>query len=150
MKTSQLDLVFPVLGFTLDQDVWGFRNLRDLTTCGKQTLKKGMQDGMELVDADGRCWRVMRIEKLGPTGPWWTWLLGQPLFRIAQEVEALPPLTLSEVQGRVCDAMLAHPDFWCEPEDRSSVLPARLEEVRSTTSIAGIHDVLGLDTFENY
>ena len=150
MKTSEIDLAFPVIGFTVDEDVWGFRDLRGLTTCGRRTLKKGMQDGMELVDSRGSRWRVSGIEKLGPSGPWWAWVIGQPLYRIAQEVEPLPPLSLEEIKDRVCAAMLAHPLFWCEEEDQAAEMPVRLAEVRAVTSVAGLFDIMGLDTFGNY
>ncbi|MEW6020369.1 MAG: hypothetical protein AB1760_20110 [Pseudomonadota bacterium] len=150
MKTSEIDLAFPVIGFTVDEDVWGFRDLRGLTTCGRRTLKKGMQDGMELVDSRGARWRVSGIEKLGPSDPWWAWLIGQPLYRIAQEVEPLPPLSLAEIQDRVCAAMLAHPLFWCVEEDQDTEIAVRTAELRAVTSVADFFDIMDIDTFENY
>jgi len=46
--------------------------------------------------------------------------------------------------------MRAHPDIWCEDEERDTVLPARLAEVNAVAAIADIHEVLGLDSFHAY
>ena len=154
MKTAQADCRFPVLGFTPDADVWGFPDMDGLTSCGPRTLKKDMQSGMELVDADGRRWVVRSVRRTGRAGSLLPWLLrsllATPQWRIEHELEPLPPVSLEEAQARVCAAMAAHPDYWCEEDERATVLPARLAEVRATKTIAGIHDRLGLDTFQAY
>ena len=155
MNTSDANLSFPVLGLSPDNDVWGFPDLRSLTTCGPRTLSNKMQDRLELVDADGRRWRVISVRSTGRAGPvmtrWITALLtGAPQFRVEHELEALQPLSLQQVQARVCEAIEAHPDFWCEDDERSTVLPERLAEVRGTSAIGDIQEVLGLDTFESY
>lgn len=51
MKSSEAGFKFPVLGFTPDHENWGFPDLDRLTKCGPATLKKRMQDDMELIDA---------------------------------------------------------------------------------------------------
>jgi len=155
MKTGEADCRFPVLGFTTDRDIWGFLDLNGLTTCGPLTLKDDMQAGMELVDADGRRWVVRSIRRLGPAksglkGLVEPLLFGKRTSRIEHELEALAPLSLADVQARACDAMAAHPDFWCEDDERDTVLPARQAEVRSTTTIEAIHELLGLDSFHSY
>jgi len=151
MRTAQAGFRFPVLGFTKDSDVWGLPDLDALTTCGPRTLKDGMQIGMELVDTEGRRWLVRSVQRTGRAGSLLSWLLpGPALFRIEHELEPLAPIPLAEVQARVCDAMKAHPDYWCEDDERDTVLPARLAEVSATATIAAIHEVLGLDSFHDY
>jgi hypothetical protein len=154
MNVSEATFEYPVLGISADNDVWGFSDLRGLTTCGPRTLKDDMQAGMELIDVNGRRWRVTGVRRLGRAGSlvgWWLKsLLSPPQSRIEQELEALGPLELKAVQERVCAAMEAHPEFWCEDDERATALPARLKEVRGVGSIADIHVVLGLDTFEAY
>jgi hypothetical protein len=114
-----------------------------------------MQIGMELVEPSGRRWVVRSVRRLGRAGGLVSWLISSlltasPQSRIEQELDALPALTLAETQARVCDAMKAHPEFWCEPDEFETVLPQRLAEVRATTRISQIHETLGLDTFEAY
>ena len=154
MKTQDADLYFPVLGLSADHDIWGFWDLNGLTVCGPKTLQDGMQDGMELIDANGSRWRVEKVTKLRSLEPWpmrmVTRLLYPPGYRIEQDVTPMAPLDLAAVQDRVCDAMQAHPLFWCEPSELETVLVERLAEVRSTRTIADIHHVLGLDTFRQY
>lgn len=155
MKSSEAGFHFPVLGITPDKDIWGFPDLAGLTTCGPKTLKDSMQHRMELVDADGRRWLVKSTRSTGRAGSvftrWFrTFLTGVPQFRVEQELEVLEPLSLSQVHQRVCEAMEAHPEFWCEDDERETVLPVRLAEVRATPTIEAIHQVLGLDTFESY
>lgn len=155
MKTTEVEFAYPVLGFTTDKDVWGFPDLERLTKCGPRTLKDKLQDQMELMDARGRRWQVRSVQSLGRAKPalgaWLRSLLtGVPQFRIEHDLDMLAPLTLQQVQARVCESIEAHPLFWCEPGEEDTVLPARMAEVRSTPSISEIHDVLGLDTFEAY
>lgn len=151
MKTTEVDFHFPVLGFTTDKDVWGLPDMERLTTCGSLTLKNDMQLGMELVDAAGRRWLVRSVRRLGRTGSWLRVLLtAKPQSRIEHELEPLEPLSLKETQARVCASMEAHPDFWCEEADVDTEMPRRLAEVRATKTIAGIHEVLGLDGFNQY
>jgi hypothetical protein len=154
MKTNEIEFVFPVLGLTTDRDVWGFPDLQGLTKCGPRTLRDNMQDQMELVDAEGRCWRVQSVRSLGRAGPILTrWvrtlLTGVPQFKIEHELEPLSPLTLQEVRRRVCEAMEAHREFWCDDDDQAN-FPGRIAEVSGTQTISAIHEVLGLDTFESY
>ena len=151
MKTTQADFRFPVLGFTTDLDVWGLPDLDALTTCGPRTLANCMQDGMELVDAEGRRWLVRSVQRTGRAGSLLSRLLPGPAqFRIEHELELLEPISLAGAQARVCAAMRAHPDFWCEDDERDTVLPGRLAEVNAVTTIADIHEVLGLDSFHAY
>ena len=152
MKTAQADFRFPVLGFTGDSDVWGLPDLDALTTCGPRTLKEGLQVGMELVDAEGRRWVVRSVRRTGRAGSLLSLLLplGPAQSRIEHELEPLEPVSLADAQARVCAAMNAHPDFWCEDEERDTVLPGRIAEVKATTTIAGIHEILGLDSFHAY
>jgi hypothetical protein len=151
VKTAEVSFAFPVLGFSADQDLWGFPDFRSLTTCGPQTLRERMQDGMELIDANGRRWGVRSVQRIGRTGSIFVALLsGKPQSKIEHELNDLGLWTLEEVQSRVCASMEAHPEFWCEDSERSTVFPQRLGEVRATQNIAQIHNVLGLDTFEAY
>lgn len=154
MNASEAQLQFPVLGLSADNDVWGFWDMDGLTVCGPKTLKEGLQDGMELIDADGKRWRVEGIRMIKPLEAWWkrlfTWILYPPGYRIEQMLTPMEPLGLEAVQERVCSAMQTFPLYWCEEEDIGTVLVERLAEVRATTSIAAIHDVLGLDTFRQW
>lgn len=151
MKTAQAEFRLPVLGFTTDFDVWGLADLDGLTTCGPRTLAEDLQVGMELVDAEGRRWIVRSVQRIGRAGSLLSRLMPGPAqYRIDHELESLEPVSLVEVQARVCGAMRAHPDFWCEDEERDTVLPVRLAEVKAVATIADIHEVLGLDSFHAY
>lgn len=152
MRTAQVDFCFPVLGFTTDSDIWGLPDLDALTTCGPRTLKEGLQIGMELVDSEGRRWVVRSVRRTGRAGSLLSLLLplGPAQLRIEHELEPLAPTSLADVQARVCEGMRSHPDFWCEDDERDTVLPARLAEVNATAAISAIHEVLGLDSFHAY
>ena len=65
MDIASLNLKFPILGFTTDDDVWGFPSLHKFGLCGPRTIKNDMQRGMEIVDGDGRRYWVREIRKLG-------------------------------------------------------------------------------------
>jgi len=155
VRASEAGLKFPVLGISADQDLWGFPDLRSLETCGRLTLRDKMQDGMELISADGRRWRVDGVRKLGRAGSVVSQVLavllsGGPQFRIEHDLTPLTRLSLREVQERACAAISAHPDFWPDEDGHLGSTPAELAKVRRTRSIAEIYDILGLDTFEAY
>jgi hypothetical protein len=156
MNATEAGIRFPVIAFTADADMWGMSNLGALTSCGRQTLKDGLQIGMEIVDADGRRWVVRSVRRIGRNFSWLALLfLTTWSFRIEQELDALEPMSLAEVQERVCASMIAHPEnlepeYAHEEEDFARILPPRLAEVRATTSIAELYEILGLDTFEPY
>lgn len=154
MDAEEAEMQFPVLGLSQDGDCWGFWDLNGLTVCGQETLRDGLQNGMELVDATGSRWRVDRIHLVkpleSPLKRLFTWFLYSPGYRIRQDLTPLGKLTLEETQERVCSAMQAHPLHWCEEVEVETVLVERIAEVRATKSIAEIHDILGLDTFRSY
>jgi len=156
LKVSEAKIHFPVIGFTLDDEMWGLPDLDRLTSCGRRTLRDGLQIGMELVDADGCRWVVRSVRRIGRIFSWLALLfLTTWSFRIEQELDALEPLSLAEVQERACASMIAHPE-WLEPqyaheeEDFARILPPRLAQVRATTSMAALYEILDLDTFEWY
>jgi hypothetical protein len=154
MKTSEVDFRFPVLGFTPDLEIWGFPDLDRLTKCGPQTLRDDMQSGLELVDADDRRWRVRSVERIGHASSWPARLLffvfGPPQSRIEHELEGLPPISLQEVQQRVCAAMEAHAENYYDGDDREVLFEPLLLEVKRTAGVAEIYDLLQPDTFEPY
>lgn len=154
MKATEINFEFPLLGIGSDNDLWGFSDLRQLTTCGPRTIKEDMQIGLELIDCGGQRWRVKQLRQIGRDGSlpiWWLKsLVSTPQFRVEQELQPLDPLNLNQTIDRVCAAMRAHPEFWCDDYEGGPELDARIAEVRSAVSISAIHEVLGLDTFEAY
>ena len=106
MNPNDVGLKFPVLGFTPDRENWGFPDLDRLTKCDPRTLKENLQDGMELIDAECRRWRVLSVRRLGRTGSRLMVLLtAKPQSRIEQELEALPALSLDEVKRRTRESL---------------------------------------------
>jgi hypothetical protein len=151
MKTAQAGFRFPVLGFTTDGDLWGFADLKMLTSCGPRTLKDRMQDGMELVDADGRRWVVRSVARLGRTGSWLMVLLTfNPQSRIEHELDEMGPLTLAEVKARIRARMAAHPEDWGEGPTEDEDRAESLKQLETARSIAAIYERLMPDTFEPY
>jgi hypothetical protein len=151
MKSGDVGLRFPVLGFTPDRENWGFPDLDRLTKCGPRTLKERMQDGMELIDADCRRWRVLSIQRTGRTGSWLMALLtASPQSRIVQELEELPAVSLADVQQRMRESLENFRADYIGLEGGESEFSILLEKVSRTRSIAEIYDLLQPDTFEPY
>lgn len=151
MKSSDVDFKFPVLAFTPDREIWGFPDMDRLTRCGPRTLKDDAQAGMELIDAKGRRWRVLSIRRTGRAGSLLSllWIFGQPQSRIEQELEPMPPATLSEVQERACIAMeSSREDYY--GEEGQAEYRSTLKKIEKARSIARIYDLLQPDTFEPY
>ncbi|WP_304172287.1 hypothetical protein [Phenylobacterium aquaticum] len=152
MKSTEISFQFPVLGFTLDLEIWGFPDLERLTKCGPITLRENMQAGMELIEADGRRWRVRSVTRTGRAGSWLSLLspFGPAQSRIEQDLEPLEPAPLAEVQRRACLAMETFSINYLEGDDRSVEFDPMLAKLRRTRKISEIYDLLNPDTFEPY
>lgn len=150
MKSTDVSFHFPVLGFTTDLEIWGFRDLDTLTRCGPRTLKEGTQTGMELIDAAGSRWVVRSISRTGRAGSWVSLFLpfGPRQSRIEQDLEPLEKVLLEEVQRRACAAMEAHAEDYSDGDEDEAEFKALLAKVRKTRKIAAIYDLLQPDTFE--
>jgi len=140
---------YPLLAFTTDLDMWAFDNEEELTTCGPLTLRDRMQEGMEVVDRDGRSWRVRSVRRVGPARFSLRTLL-RKLSKIEHEWEERPSLTLAEAKDRVCVSVAAHADDLLHFPDDAEELAARQAEVRAADSIAAIHKLFGFDHFMGY
>ena len=157
MDVGSLNLKFPVLGFTTDDEIWGFPTPETFGVCGPRTIKDDMQRGMEIVDGDGRRYRVRSIGKLGRDGFLPIWFLKSlvmgPLYRISHDLEAMAPLSLEEIKQRVEVCMKAHPLHWSDDADADANDPMLLEQLgkaQACGSVAEIFEVLGLDWFASY
>lgn len=152
MKTSEVDLRFPVFGFTPDREMLGFPDLNTLTSCGPLTLKNNLQAGLELIDAEGRRFRVRSVRRIGRAEPWWKTLVIdlltlKPQSRIEQELESLEPVTLGHLKDRACAWLDEFSINLCADDEREEILVPLLAEVRAAPSSQAIYDLLGLDSF---
>ncbi|MDO8800641.1 hypothetical protein [Phenylobacterium sp.] len=154
MKAADAGLEFPVLGFTPDLEIWAFQDLNILTSCGPKALKDNMHVGMELVDAKGRRWIVRSATRTGRAESWFAWaisrLLSTPQSRVELELETLEPLSLREVQARVCASLEAFPEDYGQYDESDNVLAPLLAQVRATKDIGSLPELLGLDSFMAY
>ncbi len=151
MKSNEAGFKFPVLGFTPDGDMWGFPDLDRLTRCGPQTLKDGLQEGMELVDADCRRWRVASVHRTGRAGSWVSmlWIFGPAQSRIEQELEPLPPISMDEVRERSAKAMESSQIDY-HGDDGQAEYRSMIKSIGKARSVAKLYDLLQPDTFESY
>lgn len=156
MRTGEVAFRYPVMGVTPDRDLWGFPDLDRLTKCGTQTLRENKAVGMELIDAEGGRWRVASVRRLGSAGTLWQRILSHtlrppPQSRIDHELEPMAPMSLAEVKARVIAGLEAFPGYWCDDEaDPEPELAPRRAAVMAAASIAELHEIMGLDTFEAY
>lgn len=155
MKTAEAGFRFPVVGFTPDLEMWAFNDLDTLTSCGPKTLKDNMQDGLELIDADGRRWIVRSVTRVGRAesllkSALSILLFATPQSRIDHELEALEPLSLDEVKARACAMLEAFPEDYGQYDESDNVLAPLLAQVRAARDVASLPDLLGLDSFKAY
>jgi hypothetical protein len=148
MKSSQTEFTYPVFGFTADMDMWSFRNRDELTTCGRDTLKENMQDGMELIDSAGLSWRVVSVHRVGGVGL----SLGLSCFlagvsRIEHELEPQPAITLEQFKSRIARCVEAHSDVYVWEDE---TLEQKLDEVSRFEAFSDLETRLGLDHFRAY
>lgn len=152
MKSIDVNFQFPVLAFTPDRENWGFPDMDRLTRCGPRTLKENMQDGMELIEADGRRWRVLSIHRTGRAGSILSLVpgFGPPQSRIEQELEELPRTSLTEVQQRARASVETFRADYTGFDGDGAEYRSLLERISQTRSIAELNKLLQPDTFEPY
>ena len=154
MKSTEAGIRFPAIGFTPDGGMWGFADLDGLTECGPMTLRKNMQSGMEVIDSDGRRWVVRSIRRIGRNKPLLPWLLSRllsgPGWRIEQELEEMPPVTLEDIRTRASEFFEANADDLCPDGPNSQDYKRLLKQVRAAKSVAKLRELLGLDWFVAY
>lgn len=141
-----------MIGFPPDLENWGFPDLNRLTKCGSDTLKKNMQVGMELIDAQGRSWRVLSIRQTGRAGSILSLIpgFGPPQSRIEQELEALPGVPLTEAKRRARASMEKFSWDYSAFEGGEAEFAGRLRQLDDAKTHAEIYDVMTPDTFEAY
>lgn len=150
--SSDIDFSFPVLGFTRDRENWGFANRDKLTSCGPRTLKENMQEGMELIDAGGRRWRVKSIRRVGRAGSLLSLVpgFGPVQSRIEQELEELPSVSLAEVQEMAKGSLQTFSSDYKGFEGDEEEFAVLLDKVSQARSIEEIYIAMQPDTFEPY
>lgn len=152
MNAAEAEMAFPVLGFTPDLANWGFPDLDRLTRCGPFTLKENLQDGMELIDCQYRCWRVVSIRRTGGIRRSWIKILGFAArqSRIEHVLEPLPPSSLEDLRARTIQSMVTHQLDYMGFDGDEAAFAERLDQLRAARSLPEIAAVLGADTFEAY
>jgi hypothetical protein len=151
MKSDEAGFRFPVLGFTADREIWGFPDLDRLTKCGPRTLKEDAQIGMEMIDADGRRWKVLSVRRIGRAGSALSliWGFGPAQSRIEHELAPLPPVSLAEVQHKSQEAFASQQIDYYGDEGQEEYRSTR-RKIGRTRSIGEIYDLLQPDTFEPF
>ena len=123
---------FPVLGVSRGHLV-SFRDEDSLTTCGEAGLRSGFFDDLVLIDADGHKYKVDRVEKLGPAGPFGGFrLLRSRRIKIALDLGAPEKLTLAQTKQLVSGVLSESQGI-----DVAAV-KARIEQAESFSEITGL------------
>jgi len=151
MNSSDINFTYPVLGFSSDGDLYGFPDLDRLTKCGPRTLRDAWYNGLELVEADLKRWRVLSVRRTGRAGSLLRllWIFGPPRSRVELELENMAPILMDEVQERACKAMeIMKEDYYGEEGQKE--YEDTLKNIRKAPSVATLYGLLNPDTFEGY
>ncbi|MCR5877472.1 hypothetical protein [Phenylobacterium sp. J367] len=111
-----------------------------------------MQNGMELIDADLRRWRVLSVRRTGRAGSLLSLIpgFGPPQARVEHELEPLPALSLEDLRRRTRDSLekfrVDYTGFGGDEAEFESLL-ARVGKARS---VAEVYELIQPDTFEPY
>jgi hypothetical protein len=159
------EISFPALGFAPDRGrgaipgrerVIAFLSAEDFSTAASWELEHWPRLRMQIADASGRSWEVVRVTDLGIIKPLWErlirWLLQQSVHRIQQDLIALEPLALDAIKERVCDCIQANPDDWRDdeaiagedgpPREEQELLDELKKAVRQARSVPQIINAL--------
>jgi hypothetical protein len=127
----------PVLRIARNGFLDAVRRPEELEVCGSYALRSGYFEGLRLVDATGRSWRVRCVAKVGSVGPFWGFRLRGPRrVRIRMDREEESRFGLEDLKDRVCRAIEQLPEPWEAVEDieetkararRATDIPALIE-----------------------
>ena len=147
--TPQPEFHYPLFCFTTDGDLWSLDTPDDLEHCGPETWRDKLQLGMDVVDAQCRCWRVRDIALAPPTPFHWRSLIpfrGRRI-RITHTFERQPDLSIEEVRARLFAAFDAHPQYYCADGESLEEIEDMKRELLNLKTLTPMHEVVGADRF---
>ena len=147
--TAKPEFVFPLLCFTREHEVYGIADDYELRLCGKRALDGGEQLGMEMIEPDGRSWRVVSVRHVGYAPFKWRYhnWFAPPLRLVEHTYEPGPVLSLDDVKARMLAHIDAHPFIYCHFPDDAEELESAKAEVRPLDSIAALYEWVKPDAF---
>ncbi len=103
VMASDIDLEYPLVGFTQKEGALKFGDAQTLTTCALTYVRDKTLLGMELIDNRLRRWivRSLRPEHPLPIRRWWHLSLPNVTFDL--ELEEIEPMDLNELKRRLLD-----------------------------------------------
>lgn len=158
-----LPIQFPILALVPDYGGWAVEGLEmvewfmseeEFTDLSTTELKKRKHTAMLLVDVAGRCWRVLKVTRIGLPGRGAYKLLNL-IFRdqhlVRYEVEEAPAVPFEEVRRRVCGSIQSHPDMYRDdeaiageaglPRDEQEMLDELTDKARAASNMRELIDV---------
>ena len=139
MKTSAIDLTFPVIAFSKDGTILVARKMEDLTTCTPKALKNGYYDRLRILTVDGRQFVVKAATKFATSKPWWRPPLSFSLVTVDLQIEENGRATLEELKRLLLKAFKADRAIWEESLDYSEFAA----EVNKCRSFREVTDYVG-------
>src|SRR5437667_10124672 len=107
MKTSAIDLTFPVIAFSKDGTILVAKDIQRLITCSEAAFKGGYHAGMRILSMDGRKFIVKSAAKTGTIKRWWSPPLFLTSILVNLEIEEAGPITLDELKQALLRAFKA-------------------------------------------
>lgn len=147
--TPQPDFIYPLFCFTTDGDIWSICTPDELEHCGPKAWRDKVQIGMDIVDAECRCWRVLDVTPGPPDQFSWRSLIPFQTRRIPvrHEFEPLGDLSLEEVRERLFAVFDANPIMFCLSTDTDEEIEEMKREIRAMKTLAPMHDETGACAF---
>lgn len=150
---SDLPFEYPVIAFQRsywrgaspsDELLEVYSGPSDFEVCEESALRRRLLEGMVLIDAGGRSWRVEAVRKIGSVGaPWRRVLLGlmrQNWCRVAWDIVETDPVSLEDVKARAVTSIQQNPFLWCDEEEVAGEAGPPVEEaVLLAPILAGVH-----------
>lgn len=130
-KASEVDLQYPLLGFTATEGSLWFADFSALTHCALTYIEDQTLIGMELVDGSLRRWIVRSLDPKTPIKPkrWWNIFAGNSTVEFDLDLEEIEPTRLDALKPRLLEVTEIE-----DPDDEAAFGAAR--------DLAAIYDAI--------
>lgn len=148
VKASEADFRFPVLAYIPGGELTGFKDRLWLLGYERKLLKRGVYEGMVIIDASRRRWVVRNAYKVTiKTGPrlWFLWPFHESVFnRNEFDLEEVERIDLDELRELVCAAETTARQL-TPPKKRQSEeeFERELAKIRRVKTVGGIFYMSG-------
>lgn len=148
-KYNLSEITFPIVAIAKGNDLHFARTKDEITICSKLAFRDGFQKDLEIIDADGYCYKVQDAKRIGRVGPFWGFnIFLNPRLRVELSIVSKSdvPVKLTELKQRIITIFKEQQGLW----NSGGAMYSKIEFIKKANSHFEIIDKLSNDFYKKY